>query len=130
MKNLLTIFIFSILVTFSSLVFSQEIYDKVTSAIKSGNAKELSALFDNNIEITILDKEQTYSKAQAEQVVKDFFAKNSPKSFELVHKGSSNEGSKYGIGTLITASRTYRVYFLIKQKTPNAIVQELRFENE
>lgn len=129
MKNLITIFIFSILITLSSMVFSQEIYDKVTLAIKAGNAKELSVMFDNNIEITILDKEQTYSKAQAEQVVKDFFAKNAPKSFELVHKGSSNEGSKYGIGTLITSAKTYRVYFLVKQK-PSAVIQELRFENE
>lgn len=115
---------------FSLSVIAQEVYDKISAPIKKGNAKELAALFDNNVEITILDNEQSYSKAQAELVIKDFFSKNPPKSFELLHKGSSNEGSKYGIGTFITSGKTFRVYFLIKKKGNLSVIQELRFEKE
>ena len=72
MKNILLLICFFLF----KVVFAGDIYEKVTVAIKSGNAKELAAMFDNSIEITILESEQTYSKAQAEQVVKDFFLKN------------------------------------------------------
>lgn len=126
MKNLILI----LTILFSTAVFANDIYDKVATAIKSGNAKELAAMFDNSIEITILESEQTYSKAQAEQVVKDFFLKNPPKTFEVIHRGSSNEGSKYGIGTLTASGKTFRVYFLVKQKGQVSLIQELRFEKE
>ena len=119
-----------LMILIASAVFANDIYDKVILAIKAGNAKELASMFDNSIELTILENEQTYSKAQAEQVVKDFFVKNQPKTFEVIHRGSSNEGSKYGIGTLTTGGKTFRVYFLVKQKGQVSLIQELRFEKE
>jgi hypothetical protein len=41
---------------------------------------------NNNVNVTILDNENTYSKAQAEMVIKDFFAKHQPKAFSPVHE--------------------------------------------
>lgn len=109
-----------------------DILNDIAATIKSGNVKEISKFFDSNIEITLLDEEGTYSKAQAEQILIDFFGKNTPKSFELMHTGgSSKENSKFGIGILTTTKGvTYRTYFLVREINGKQLIQELRFEED
>lgn len=104
--------------------------DNISMAIQSGNAKEVAKYFDNSVSITIYNSEQSYSKAQAEMVLKDFFAKNQPISFNIIHKGNSSEGSQYGIGTLVTQGGTFRTYVFIKKKGSQYYIQEIRFEND
>ena len=105
-------------------------FNKISMAIQSGNSRELAKMLDNNIEITILDEEASYSKAQAEMVLESFFDKNKPQSFQIIHKGSSNEGSKYGIGKLVTVNGTYRTYIYAKIKDGSYFIQEIRFEED
>ena len=127
-------FVYTILIAFlmvpTMLTAQEPSLEKVTLAIKTGNSAALAKHFDSKIEITIMNKEQVYSKAQAEMVVKNFFAKNAPQSFKIIHKGSSEAGSKYGIGTLVTRSGSYRVYLYVKQKDGGFKLQQLRFEND
>lgn len=104
--------------------------DNISLAIQTGNAKEVAKYFDNTVSITIFNGENSYSKAQAEMVLKDFFSKNPPVSFNVIHKGTSGEGSQYGIGTLVTKSGTFRTYVYIKKKDATYYIQEVRFENE
>ena len=104
--------------------------ESISAAIQSGNAKEVAKFFDNSVEITIYNSESVYSKAQGEMVLKDFFAKNTPTSFSLIHKGTSTQGSQYGIGTLVTNTGSFRTYVYIKQKGNVYHVQEIRFEKD
>lgn len=114
-----------------SLFAAVSIFENISAAIRSGDAKLVAKYFSNNIDLTILNQEEVYSKAQAELVLKDFFLKNTPKSFSLIHQGLSKEGSKYGIGSLVTTQgTTYRVYMFIKQTANAEFIQELRFEKE
>ena len=120
------------LLLFSITVFAgQDIFDDIAGAIRSGDARAITKFFGNNVDLTILSQEEMYSKAQAEQLLKDFFSKNTPSTFTIIHKGVSKEGSKYAIGNLVTSQGiTYRTYFYIKQSGGNSIIQELRFMNE
>ena len=104
--------------------------EEITAAIKSANVSTLASWFDRNVEITILDDDATYSKAQAEQVVKSFFEKHVPKTFKLIHQGSSGGSSKYGIGELTTSDGVFRTYVYLKEVGGKMIIQELRFEKE
>jgi hypothetical protein len=114
-----------------ALVFSQsDVLDNIASAVRSGNSREVAKYFDNNVEITILDRESTYSRVQAEMVLRDFFSKNAIQSFDLIHRGTSGEGSSYGIGKLKTANQTYRTYYFVKQKGGQSLIQEMRFEKQ
>jgi hypothetical protein len=106
------------------------ILESVAAAIQAGNAKQLAQYFDSNVDITVYNKEEMYSKTQAEMVVKDFFAKNSPASFKIIHKGASNQGSEYAIGTLVTSVGSFRTYIYIKQKGTSYFIQEIRFEKD
>lgn len=103
---------------------------QIAAAIKAGNAKALAAYFDTNLEITILTQEGSYSSSQAEAVVKNFFSKNVPSDFQIIHKGDSGGNSKYAIGKLQTANGTFRTYIYVKQKGTEQLIQQLRFERE
>ncbi len=111
--------------------FAMDVYDEISLSIRSGDAKQLSSFFGPTIDLTIINKEDVYSKAQAEQVIKDFFSKNTPKSFTIIHKGASPEGTQYAIGSLVaTNGKTFRTSFYIKSSNGKNILQELRFESE
>ena len=108
-----------------------DVFDEIAGAIRSGDAHSISKYFGSNVDLTIINQEEMYSKAQAEQLLKDFFSKNNPSSFTIIHTGISKEGSKYAIGNLVTSQgTTYRTYFYIKQSGSNFFIQELRFMNE
>jgi hypothetical protein len=101
-------------------------FESIASSIRSGNASALAANFGGNVEITVKDAGNSYSKSQAEMVLKNFFSSNQPKSFTVAHEGTSPEGSKYFIGNLSTSSGNYRVFVLFSKAA--GAIQEIRFE--
>jgi hypothetical protein len=108
-----------------------EIFDDISNAIHNGDAHQLATFFGNSVDLTIVDQENVYSKAQAELVLKDFFEKNHPKTFSIIHKGSSPEKTQYAIGKLTTVNgKNFRVSFYIKSTDGRNQLQELRFEIE
>ena len=126
MKSFFTLL--SIITLFSS--FNTHVgIDDVIAAMKSGNASQVAKFFDANIEISVPDKSNSYSKSQGELVLKDFFTTNVVKSFEVIHKGE-NAGSQYCIGTLVTKGGSFRTTIFMKQKDNQQVLQELRFENK
>ncbi len=130
MKSLYTILsILFLSVNIASAEF--DLLDDIANALRSGDAKSVSKYFGSSVDLTIITQEEVYSKVQAEQVLRDFFSKNQPRSFNVIHKGESKEGARYAIGSLITTQGvSYRTYFYIKQQGGNAIIQELRFMKE
>ncbi len=122
-----------VLITITSLHVraTGDIFDELAVFIKNGDARQISRYFGSSVDLTILSVEDVFSKAQAEQVLKDFFSKNPAKSFTIIHKGLSKEGSKYAIGTYVTAQGiTFRTYLFIKNIGKAEVIQELRFEKE
>lgn len=101
----------------------------ITAAISAGNADSLGKYFDANVEVAVKDMEKTYSKAEAINVVKDFFAKNKPSSFKQVHQGASKgQDSQYVIGNLAANTGSFRVYVFMKVSGTSNIIQEIRFD--
>jgi hypothetical protein len=103
----------------------------ISRALGSGNADALGQYLDNSVEISVLDQENVYTKAQAVQVIRQFFTKNPPRNFSLVHQGASKgSDSEYCIGNLTTANGSFRVYLYMKVTGTNYLIQELRFDQE
>ncbi len=80
----------------------------VLTGFKTGSATTVSAYFAQNVDVSLLSKENLYSKSQAEQVLKTFFADHKPLNFVINHEGQSSN-SKYFIGTLTTSNGTFRI---------------------
>ena len=103
-------------------------FTDVIAAIKAGNSSSLARYFDATVEVTLPDKNSTYSKSQAEMILKDFFNQNKVKDFKVLHQGEKG-GSQYCIGTLETSSGNYRTTLFMKNKGEKQSLQEIRFEN-
>jgi len=102
--------------------------EDIVGALKSGNAPVMAKYFDNTVEITLPEKSNSYSRSQAEMILKDFFNNNPVKGFDIIHKGE-NAGSQYCIGTLFTKSGSFRTTIFMKLKGDKQTLQEIRFEN-
>ena len=105
-------------------------FESFAGLIRSGNSSGLAASFQSNVEITIKDSGNSYSKSQAEMVLKNFFSTHQPKSFTIAHQGTSPEGAKYFIGNLSTSSGNFRTYVYAKSTGGSLAIQEIRFEEQ
>jgi hypothetical protein len=101
--------------------------DEVMAALNSGNATELARYVDDNIEIGLPDKTDTYSRAQALMIFRDFFASNGVRSFQVKHQGD-NAGRQFCIGTLNTSTGPYRTTVFMTTKNGKQLVKEIRFQ--
>jgi hypothetical protein len=119
-----------IVASFISLSFTIDMVDDVASAIRSGNPKNISKYFIENIDLKVIEQEDIYSKQQAEMILKDFFTKHPVKSFTIAHRSTPKNGSQYIIGTLETVNGKFRVYFLNKSSGAETLIQQFRIENE
>jgi hypothetical protein len=121
---------FILLIPSIAMVLAEDVnITAITKAINEGNADALGQYFDSKVEVSIMDNEQVYAKADAVKVVKDFFAKNRPSSFSQVHQGTSKgQDSQYLIGNLVASGGTFRVYVYMNASGGKYIIQELRFD--
>ena len=101
----------------------------IVLSFKAGNAEELSKHFHTNIELIILEKEDVYSRSQAEQILRKFFVDHKPESFKIIFDGGK-ENSRYAIGNLGCSDETYRVYILMKKQDGSPMIHQLRIEEE
>lgn len=124
----LQISILATVLLLSVTVLAQGVEESIASAIRVGNHKELARHFDTKVDMAVLNKENSYSKAQAELIIKDFFEKNRVTGHQVIHRGKSRDGAQYVIGSLTTSTGTYRTYVLTKGEGDKARIQQLRFE--
>ena len=96
-----------LLLSFHCFAANADIYDELADAIRAGDAHHIAGFFDAKVNLALSNQEDVYSKAQAELLIKDFFSKNPGKTFNLVHKGSSREGSLFAEGGTQIAAFTW-----------------------
>jgi len=128
MKLKKIVLVFYLLSLFSNSYGQQNESDAITNAIKSGNASILSQFFINNLDLTLLDEDDVFSKSQAETMLSSFFAKNAPKSISIDHQGTSKLQDHYTIGTIFTNSGRYRFTFFLKKMNDKYLIKQLRIE--
>jgi hypothetical protein len=104
-----------------------DVIEQAKTAIKEGNAKTLIAYFDELVELNLENNKSSYSRRQAEFVLKDFFQKYPAKDFEYIYQGSSREGMKYAIGKYTYEGGVFRVYMLIKKTEESYFIDMLDF---
>ncbi len=127
MKPLFTTLLLGAMLVLSSFTVQEGSIDEVIGALRTGSSAELSKYFDDKVELTLPDKSDSYSKAQAQLIVKDFFGNNGVRGFDLKHKGDS-PGGHFCIGTLQTSTGNFRTNVFMKMKNGREVVKEIRFQ--
>ena len=137
MKNYKTLAFVLILVMVSG--FSQfsiatkaqgDVLNDVRTAIKMGSSKELVKHLNNRVDLVIDGDQASYSKTQAEFVLKDFFKKYPPSDFQYIHKGASKDGLKYAIGKYSHRGGTFRVVLRSKKFNNKYKIYNLDFTRD
>ena len=118
-----------IVITLQFFIFtsaiSQEILPKgIKKAVVEGSSKKFAEFFNKDIELSIKNKEDVYSKAQAQLIIKDFFKKNHPSNFKIILEGK-NSDSNFAICDLETALKSFKVYLLYQKVKNKAIIHKL-----
>ncbi len=127
MRIAFTFFLFFIAQT----AFSQSpVINNVRAALKAGSAKELVKNFNNAVELNFDGEKSSYSRTQAEFVLKDFFKKYPPSDFEYIHQGSSQQGLTYVIGKYSFEGGSFRVLMYIKKINDSYLVDLIDFSRE
>ena len=123
MKFSFCIFLFIIGTTLSSAQAD------LGTALSKGDIPGIAVYLGEKVELTIGQKEEVLSKAQAQVRLREFYAGHTPKAFKMMHSGNSKSNdSNYQIGELTTENGVFRVYLYFSQQASGRVVTELRFE--
>ena len=107
-----------------------EIFNPMKDAIKGGDATTLVKYFAQAVDINLEGNINTYSKAQSEFVLKDFFKKHPVNEFSIVHTGSSKGGLQFAIGRYLSGTAGYSVLMRVRQVGEDNLVHEISFVKE
>ncbi|SOD11229.1 protein of unknown function [Pedobacter xixiisoli] len=107
-----------------------DIADELAAHFKQGNSKEIAKSFATSVELIIIDHEDVYNRAQAEQILKDFFLKNPPSKTSIIHKLSNNPNYRLTILSLTSKTDKFRVTVTMKKVSNAFLITELRIEQE
>ena len=119
------------LLLFSQYSYAQsDIINDVKQALKSGSAKEVAKFLNTSVDLQLDGKNENYSKAQAEFVLKNFFKDNPPSSFIVVHQGASKGKLPYAIGQYVSNGNSFSVWIRIKNTDGQFRIHGMSFTPE
>lgn len=121
-------FLFALI--FSTQAQASDQLSVVRSAIASGSSRSLSQYLAPSVEVGFDGDAQSYNAAQTELVMKNFFAKNPPVSFDIIHQGASNEGIVYATCHYVGRNGNYQVFIKLKPKQSTPMIDTLNFTKE
>jgi hypothetical protein len=124
------IFLTVVFVLFSSAAWTQQNESElIANAFRSGDINSIANYFPSNLDMTVVETEDVFSKAQAIQILNRFFKENQPNGFIIKHQGSSQNNDFYQIGTLKTTSGDFRVTYFIRKDGNEILIKRLRIES-
>ena len=110
-----------------------DITQTVGVSLRSGDASGLSARFAKTIELVIDAEKVEFSAVQAmhaELILRSFFRKYPPHSFQFVYRGVSDR-LRYSTGTYETGGQIFSVYVLMRQTSDqHYVINALHFRKE
>ena len=124
MKNLkYSLSLIALVLAFTVQAQQMDAIPDIVAGFNSGYSDAIAEHLNDNVELVIKNANNVFTKQQTKTILNDFFKKNPPLRFSIMHRGDK-ESAQFVIGNLETTNGTYRVYFLIKKN----LVQQLRIE--
>ena len=124
------IFAVALLFAVSTSFDAEDIRSNINSAIKGGNAQQLSPYLNSTVEMNVLGNEGYFSKLQATSILSDFFKNNSPKNFEVKQGGSNTENTKFSIGNYTASTGIFKIYYVVKKENSTELIHKFTIEKK
>ena len=84
------------------------VFNSIAKYLAAGDEASLSSWFADDLEVTVLSTSRNCSKRQAREILRDFFASHTPRSFQVTHR-ASEANKKYLIGQLNAGGELFQV---------------------
>ena len=84
------------------------VFNPITKYLAKGDAASLSSWFADTLDVTVISSTRNCSRRQAQEILRTFFAANTPRSFTVTHK-ASEANKKYLIGLLSAGGELFQV---------------------
>ncbi|MBN3521314.1 DUF4783 domain-containing protein [Algoriphagus lutimaris] len=101
--------------------------DPVITAINTNSSSELAKYFESSISLNVNGQQGSYSRNQAEIVIRDFFKKNPSKGFTIVYSSETNPSLSSFIGDYLSGEGTFKVFIKVSQQDSNLKIYSLEF---
>ncbi|WP_018618234.1 DUF4783 domain-containing protein [Spirosoma luteum] len=110
-----------------------DISQTVVVSMRNGDASRLSTGFARTIELVIDSEKVDFHTVQADHaqlILRSFFRKYPPHSFQLTYEGSSDR-LRYSTGTYESSGKQFSVYVLMRQiSNQQYVINALHFRKE
>jgi len=113
--------------TFGAQAQGSDQIGAVRSAIASGSSHDLAQYLAPSVEVGFDGDSQNMNATQTELVLKNFFAKNAPGKFEIVHQGAGPDGTPYAVGRYTGRNGTYQVFIKLKANRGTPQIDKMDF---
>jgi hypothetical protein len=120
--NLIITSILSLIFTIATIMSIP--FDEIEKAFESGGADKIMSLGKSKVLISINGDEGVYSKSQGTQVLKDFFKKHPPKSFNFDFKGKESGATSFAVGKYFS-DKVFRVSIKMKKQKEEFAIESI-----
>jgi hypothetical protein len=104
---------------------AEKTVDDISEAFREGDSRKLSNHFGMTLVVELPGKTGSYSKSQAQMIMRDFFSANKPNRFDVDHQGNNRDGSRFIIATLDSRQKRFRVFVVMKQQKAEYLIHHL-----
>ena len=112
-----------------NMLQAQQVPAKLVQAFQVGDADALAPHFNERFQLILLGVDHRVSQAQAKEIMRDFFKKYPPVSFEIMFKGDKKD-SNFAVGKLKTKTETFRVNLFFKKVKDQNLLHLLEIEKD
>jgi hypothetical protein len=106
---------------------NQEAVETFRSSMERHDVKELSPFLDQKVDITYDNTESTYSKAQAQMIITEFYNKYKPHHFKIEYMGNVPANDvQYIIGTAHSKTGRFKIYLCIRTRGNRQVICEMK----
>lgn len=99
--------------------------DDLIAALGAGNSTRLAMSFDTYIGLLIGERSDNYGRAEAEKMIRDFFARQGVTGFELKRRGESGSTLIF-TGILKTRQGNFNTHVFLQPTKNGDLVKEIR----
>ncbi len=107
---------------------ANDIIDDITLTIKNTDSKALAKYFSQSVEIDILNQHNTFTAAQAQLLLNDFFSKNKSTEVKVFHKVTSNPKQQFAVILYDTLKLKYRISLQIGAQNGKLLINHITIE--
>ncbi|MHB1177972.1 MAG: DUF4783 domain-containing protein [Daejeonella sp.] len=126
----LPVLFFFLIVSYFARAQQKDVADTLSGYFKTAQTEKIAHYLSSIIELSILGEGNSYSSAQAEVILRDFFTKNKPVAVKVINRLSSNPNYKLAVLSLQSDKDKFRISISLSSNAERFLITEIRIETD